>query len=272
MQSQSGRLQIPIRTTIAPNCADGWPVITILPAEQVLVTVGSTAMLSLLCQTMLGPGLNAVTSERSFIVYSMAVHATGAQLIETPLRDDGFDLSAILSAINEHTRLVFLANPNNPTGTLLDPASVDEFMARVPTHVVVVLDEAYYDFAAHFAVAAQGRVFAFAELCQAGSKCGCAENFFQGAWARRTSRGIWLGTGRVAGLLRADARHIFRVVRRAGSGAWPRSTIRITSHEWLPAMQSRLVVLTEGLSRLGYESFRLGRTLFIAMWAKMRPH
>ena len=108
-------------------------------------------MLGLLCQTMLAPGLNAVTSERSFIVYSMAVHATGAQLIETPMRDDGFDLDAILAAINEDTRLVFLANPNNPTGTMLDAAAVDKFIGEVPGHVVVVLDEAYYEFAAHFA-------------------------------------------------------------------------------------------------------------------------
>jgi histidinol-phosphate aminotransferase len=100
---------------------------------------------------MLGPGLNAVTSERSFIVYAMAVHASGAQLIETPMRDDGFDLAAILDAINEDTRLVFLANPNNPTGTMLDAAAVHQFLEEVPGHVVVVLDEAYFEFAAHFA-------------------------------------------------------------------------------------------------------------------------
>ncbi len=122
-----------------------------VPPEQVLVTAGSTALLGLLCQTMLGPGLNAVTSERSFIVYPMAVHATGAQLIETPMREDGFDLAAILDAIDEDTRLVFLANPNNPTGTMLPAAVVDKFIAEVPGHVVVVLDEAYYEFALHFA-------------------------------------------------------------------------------------------------------------------------
>ncbi len=122
-----------------------------VPAEQVLVTAGSTALLGLLCQTMLGPGLNAVTSERSFIVYSMAVQASGAQLIETPMRDDAYDLSAILDAINEDTRIVFLANPNNPTGTMLDAAAVDKFIAEVPGHVVVVLDEAYYEFALRFA-------------------------------------------------------------------------------------------------------------------------
>lgn len=122
-----------------------------VPAEQVLVTAGSTAMLGLLCHTMLAPGLNAVTSERSFIVYAMVVHAVGAQLIEAPMRADGFDLDAMLAAINEDTRLVFLANPNNPTGTMVEAAAVDKFIGEVPGHVVVVLDEAYYDFASHFA-------------------------------------------------------------------------------------------------------------------------
>lgn len=124
-----------------------------LPSDQVLVTSGSTEMLVLLCQTMLAPGLNAVTSERSFIVYGMAVRATGAQLIQVPMRRDAeaFDLSAILAAITVDTRLVFLANPNNPTGTMIDATAVDQFLADVPEHVVVVLDEAYYEFALHFA-------------------------------------------------------------------------------------------------------------------------
>jgi histidinol-phosphate aminotransferase len=65
---------------------------------------------------------------------------------------DGFDLTAILNAINEDTRLIFLPNPNNPTGTMLDADSLDKFLAEVPGHVVVVLDEAYYEFAEHFAV------------------------------------------------------------------------------------------------------------------------
>jgi len=122
-----------------------------LPAEQILVTAGSTALLGLLCQTLLAPGLNAVTSEKSFIVYAMAAYATGAQLIEVPMRDDAYDLDAILAAINEDTRLVFLANPNNPTGTIANAEAVDKFLAEVPGHVVVVLDEAYFEFAEYFA-------------------------------------------------------------------------------------------------------------------------
>jgi histidinol-phosphate aminotransferase len=123
--------------------------------EQVLVTAGAAGMLGLLCQTLLAPGLNAVTSERSFIVYRMAVHAAGARMIETSTRDDGFDLTAIQNAINADTRLVLLANPNNPTGTMIEAAEVEAFLAKVPPHVVVVLDEAYFEFAEKFAAARQ---------------------------------------------------------------------------------------------------------------------
>ena len=122
-----------------------------LPFEQVMVTAGSTQMLALLCQTLLAEGLNAITSERSFVVYGMAVHASGAQLIEAPMDEDRIDLTAILELINEYTRIIFLANPNNPTGTIVDADALDRFFADLPGHVVVVLDEAYYEYAAHFA-------------------------------------------------------------------------------------------------------------------------
>ena len=122
-----------------------------LQPDQILVTPGSTGLLNLSARTLLTPGLNAVTSKLSFIQYRMVTEATGAQLIETPLRNHGFDLDAILNAITADTRIVFLANPNNPTGTLFDAAALDCFLDRVPQHVVVVLDEAYYEFAQHFA-------------------------------------------------------------------------------------------------------------------------
>ena len=122
-----------------------------VPAAQILVAAGSTGVISLLCHTLLGPGLNAVTSQRSFIVYGMAVRAAGAQFIEAPMRQNGVDLDAILAEINPHTRLVLIANPNNPTGTVAEAEQIETFLAKVPPHVVVVLDEAYHDYATHFA-------------------------------------------------------------------------------------------------------------------------
>ena len=124
-----------------------------LKPEQVLITAGSTGMLSLLCQILLAPGLNAVTSERSFVIYSMAVHATGAELIQARMRNDAFDLDAMLAAIDGKTRIVFVANPNNPTGTMLEAGEIEWFRARLPNEVVLVLDEAYYEFALRFAAA-----------------------------------------------------------------------------------------------------------------------
>ena len=121
--------------------------------EQVVVTAGSTSLLGIITRTLLAPGLNAITSERSFIVYPIATKAAGGQLIEVPMRDSGFDLDAIAAAIDHNTRLVFIANPNNPTGTLVGPDALDRFLEKVPEHVIVILDEAYCDFAQHFATA-----------------------------------------------------------------------------------------------------------------------
>jgi len=119
--------------------------------EQVLVTAGSTELINDLARIQLAPGLNAITSRLSFIIYRTAVQAGGGRLIEVPMRDSGFDLGAIAAAIDQYTRLIYLANPNNPTGSMFDAAGLDRFLDRVPQNVIVALDEAYFDFAAHFA-------------------------------------------------------------------------------------------------------------------------
>jgi len=119
--------------------------------DHILVTGGSTPCLDMIGRVLLAPGLNAVTSERTFIVYPIVTRAAGATLKLVPAKDDGFDLDGILKAIDTQTRVVFLANPNNPTGTMFDAKETDRYFERVPDHVVTVLDEAYYDFAKHMA-------------------------------------------------------------------------------------------------------------------------
>jgi histidinol-phosphate aminotransferase len=120
-------------------------------SEQIVPTAGSTALLGIIARTLLAPGLNAITSERSFIVYPIATQAAGGQLIQVPMREDAFDLNAIATAIDQHTRIIYLSNPNNPTGTLVSAKTLDHFLDKVPDHVTVILDEAYYDFAQYFA-------------------------------------------------------------------------------------------------------------------------
>lgn len=119
--------------------------------EQVLVTAGATELLCMIAQALLGPGLNAVTSAKSFIVYKLATQVTEGKLIEVPTINNGYDLAAIAKSIGRNTRIVFIANPNNPTGTLLTADEVDEFVEGLPEHVLLVLDEAYGDYAEDFA-------------------------------------------------------------------------------------------------------------------------
>jgi histidinol-phosphate aminotransferase len=119
--------------------------------DQILISNGTTALLGVIARTLLRPGLNALTSDCSFISYPMVTQAAGAELVTAPMREGGYDLDAILARINPHTRVVFLANPNNPTGTLVEATAVDHFLSRLPAHVILVLDEAYCDYAEHFA-------------------------------------------------------------------------------------------------------------------------
>ncbi|MFT5887307.1 MAG: histidinol-phosphate aminotransferase [Zhongshania sp.] len=108
---------------------------------------GSNDVLDLIARTFLGPGCSAVFSQHAFIVYPIAVQAVGARAIVTPAKDWGHDLDAMAAAIEEDTGVVFIANPNNPTGNYLNRTSMDAFLAKVPDRVMVVLDEAYVEFA-----------------------------------------------------------------------------------------------------------------------------
>jgi histidinol-phosphate aminotransferase len=119
--------------------------------EQIVPTAGSTALLGIVARTLLSPGLNAITSERSFIVYPIATQAAGGRLIQVPMRGETFDLSAVAAAVDQHTRIIYISNPNNPTGTLVPAKELDHFLDALPEHVIVILDEAYHDFAQYFA-------------------------------------------------------------------------------------------------------------------------
>jgi len=108
---------------------------------------GSNDILELVARAYLAPGLNAVFSEHAFAVYPIVTQAVGAHAKVIPAKDWGHDLPAMLAAIDANTRVVFIANPNNPTGTWFDTEALDEFLQDVPEHVLVVLDEAYIEYA-----------------------------------------------------------------------------------------------------------------------------
>jgi histidinol-phosphate aminotransferase len=222
-----------------------------VPAEQVLVTAGSTAMLELLCQTMLAPGLNAVTSERSFIVYAMLVHAAGAQLVETPMREDGFDLTGILDAINEDTRIVFLANPNNPTGSMLEAATVDRFLEEVPGHVVVVLDEAYYEFAAHFASLRGVKYSGSLDYVRKGASVVVLRTFSKAHGLAGLRVGYGLGPAELMAYC-ARMRNTFSVSSVGQVAALAALEDKVHIGRTVANNATQAQVLTEGLSELNY--------------------
>ncbi|WP_193214812.1 histidinol-phosphate transaminase [Luteolibacter marinus] len=107
---------------------------------------GSNEIIELLCHSFLNPRAELIAAEHAFVVYKLMATLFGAKYVEVP--DPGFvhDLDAMADAITPDTRLVFIANPNNPTGTMVGQEALDRFMARVPDHVVVAFDEAYHEF------------------------------------------------------------------------------------------------------------------------------
>jgi len=117
-----------------------------LQASQITLGNGSNDVLDLIARTFLQSGTNAVFSQYAFAVYPISTQAVGADLNIVPAKDYGHDLDAMANAINDQTRVVFLANPNNPTGTMFGSEEFQDFMAQVPDHVVVVLDEAYSEY------------------------------------------------------------------------------------------------------------------------------
>lgn len=114
--------------------------------DQIVLGNGSNDVLDLAARVFLAPGRSAVFSQHAFAVYPLATLSTGAECIVAPAKHYGHDLAAMKAAIRLDTRVVWIANPNNPTGNFLPYAEVREFITHVPADVAVVLDEAYNEY------------------------------------------------------------------------------------------------------------------------------
>ena len=117
-----------------------------LETENVVVGNGSNEIIEILCHAFLNRGAGLVAAEHAFVVYKLMATLFGARYIEVP--DPGFvhDLEGMVDAVDEDVRLVFVANPNNPTGTMVGEDELDRFFERLPEHVVAVIDEAYFEY------------------------------------------------------------------------------------------------------------------------------
>jgi histidinol-phosphate aminotransferase len=122
--------------------ADRWKV----AVEQVILGNGSDEILSLLARTFLVPGDEAVMADHTFVIYKMEVTAVHGTPVVVPLVSWTHDLESMARTVTSRTRLLFLCNPNNPTGTIVSAEAVDRLMALVPDDVIVVFDEAYFEY------------------------------------------------------------------------------------------------------------------------------
>jgi histidinol-phosphate aminotransferase len=119
--------------------------LTVMP-ENVILGNGSNEVIEFLGHAFLNPGDDIITCQYAFIVYKLLATAFGVRTIETPSPDYQQNLGATLDAITSKTRLIFIPNPNNPTGTLISHRAIDSFMSGVPERIIVVFDEAYFEF------------------------------------------------------------------------------------------------------------------------------
>jgi histidinol-phosphate aminotransferase len=117
-----------------------------LSMDHLVLGAGSTELIQLLCHIYVGPGVRGLGSEGSFVMFPLAVRVAGGEPVLVPLEDYTFDLDAMVARIDDSTRVIYLANPNNPTGTMFTAEAFDRFLDNVPEDVLVVLDEAYCDY------------------------------------------------------------------------------------------------------------------------------
>lgn len=115
--------------------------------DNVITGHGSEGIMSVILRTFMLDDEEALTSEGTFIGFRVLAHSRGIKLKTVPLKDYRFDLAAIADAITEKTKIIYLANPNNPTGTIFTVREFLQFIARVPSHVLIIIDEAYFEFA-----------------------------------------------------------------------------------------------------------------------------
>jgi len=119
-----------------------------LDPGQIIVGNGVDGLIAQISMVYLDQGSEVIVSKSSFPFYDVFTHVMRARLIKTPLKDYGLDLEAMADAISPRTALIFVCNPNNPTGTIVTTGEVEAFMQRVPDQVLVVFDEAYYELVA----------------------------------------------------------------------------------------------------------------------------
>jgi histidinol-phosphate aminotransferase len=114
--------------------------------DDLIISSGSSDILAMAYHTVMEPGAEVLTGEASFVVYYQLADILNLAIIRVPMKEYAFDLDAMASSVTPNTRLIVIANPNNPTGTMIRRDSLDAFISKIPDHVLVILDEAYFEY------------------------------------------------------------------------------------------------------------------------------
>lgn len=117
-------------------------------SQNIILGNGSEGIMAYIARAFIQPGEEVLTSNNTFIGFFILAQSVGAKIIRTPMTDDyRFDIEKMIENISDQTKVIYIANPNNPTGTYITKKEFDHLMEHVPDHVIVILDEAYYEFA-----------------------------------------------------------------------------------------------------------------------------
>jgi histidinol-phosphate aminotransferase len=135
-----------LKKVLAERLSTGEGARAEISEDELILGNGSNELLDIAVKTYMQDGDEAVMAVPSFVVYSMAAQGVGGKPIQVPLKNYTHDLSAMADAITPRTKIIFIANPNNPTGTINRKDEFERMMEKVPDHIIVVLDEAYYEY------------------------------------------------------------------------------------------------------------------------------
>ncbi len=122
----------------------------VIKPENVICGSGSESVIATALRTFIGPEDEMISSDGTFIGFQVLAHSTGAKTHYTPQKKYTYDLDAMANKINEHTKIIYIANPNNPTGTVVTTNELERFIEKVPQSVLVILDEAYFEYAREY--------------------------------------------------------------------------------------------------------------------------
>ena len=227
---------------------------------QTVVGTGSSEVIELICHALLNPRAEVVAAKHAFSMYPIMSKLFGAAYVEVPNKEDWtHDLDGFLAAITENTRVVFITNPTNPVGTVVGQQEIDDFMAKVPEHVLVVFDEAYREFSDNppdtLKFVREGRNVVVLHLLKAYGLAGCAwATALRGTGLQHAAQGaspfslhVLAQEAALAAL--EDREHVRRTVENNKEGMrFYEQAFREMGLEWIPS-QGNFILVKVGRGR-----------------------